>query len=149
MFSGFSVCTNSPIKWHSRGQRFGSTNSEKVKALYDRICKIAQGAALMTETQVEIVFDKACSNVLSDSVLEQLLYDSMRTVPLPQYTEQELAFAAQIKETYKGCRPGKRPVAAGGDRRRKASAGPEIPGNDHGRFCCGASAPGYQHPRLF
>lgn len=75
MFSGFSICTNSPIKWHSRGQRFGSTNSEKVKALYDRICKIAQGAALMTETQVEIVFDKACSNVLSDSVLEQLLYD--------------------------------------------------------------------------
>lgn len=50
-----------------------STTSEKVKALYDRVCKIAQGAALMTETQVEIVFDKACSNVLSNSVLEQLL----------------------------------------------------------------------------
>ena len=83
-----------------------STNSEKVKALYDRICKIAQGAALMTETQVEIVFDKACSNVLSNSVLEQLLYDSMRAVPLPQYTEQELAFAAQIKETYKDVDPG-------------------------------------------
>ena len=83
-----------------------STNSEKVKALYDRICKIAQGAALMTETQVEIVFDKACSNVLSNSVLEQLLYDSMRAVPLPQYTEQELAFAAQIKETYQDVDPG-------------------------------------------
>ena len=77
-----------------------------MKALYDRICKIAQGAALMTETQVEIVFDKACSNVLSNSVLEQLLYDSMRAVPLPQYTEQELAFAAQIKETYKDVDPG-------------------------------------------
>ncbi len=30
----------------------------------------------------------------------------MRAVPLPQYTEQELAFAAQIKETYKDVDPG-------------------------------------------
>ncbi|MCF2557129.1 hypothetical protein JQM64_06300 [Fournierella massiliensis] len=60
----------------------------------------------MTETQVEIVFDKACSNVLSNSVLEQLLYDSMCAVPLPQHTEQELAFAAQIKVTYKDVDPG-------------------------------------------
>lgn len=83
-----------------------STDSEKVKALYDRVCKIAQGAALMTETQVEIVFDKACSNVLSNSVLEQLLYDSMCAVPLPQYTPEELEFAKAIKETYQDVDPG-------------------------------------------
>lgn len=77
-----------------------STTSEKVKALYDRVCKIAQGAALMTETQVEIVFDKACSNVLSNSVLEQLLYESLCAVPLPQYTPEELEFAQTVKETY-------------------------------------------------
>lgn len=83
-----------------------STDSDKVKALYDRVCKIAQGAALMTETQVEIVFDKACSNVLSNSVLEQLLYDSMCAVPLPKYTEQELEFARAMKETYRDVDPG-------------------------------------------
>ena len=83
-----------------------STDTEKVKALYDRVCKIAQGAALMTETQVEIVFDKACSNVLSNGVLEQLLYESMCAVPLPQYTPEELEFAQKIKDTYQDVDPG-------------------------------------------
>ena len=74
-----------------------STDNEKVKALYQRVCDIAQGAALMTGTEVEIVFDKACSNILSNSVVEELLHKSMCTVPLPQYTQEELAFAEQIK----------------------------------------------------
>lgn len=78
-----------------------STDNEKVKALYERVCDIARGAALMTQTEVEIVFDKACSNILSNSVLEQLLYDSMVAVPQPQYTEEELAFALEIKKTLK------------------------------------------------
>lgn len=76
-----------------------STDSDKVKKLYERVCKIARGAAMMTETQVEIVFDKACSNVISNSVLEQLLYESMIRVPLPAYTEEELRFAAEMKKT--------------------------------------------------
>ncbi len=74
-----------------------SINNENVKKLYDRVCKIAKGAALMTETEVEIVFDKACSNVLSNSVLEKLLYKSMQETPLPTYTEEDLAFARKIK----------------------------------------------------
>lgn len=76
-----------------------SINTEKVKKLYERVCKIAQGAALMTETEVEIIFDKACSNVISNSVLEKVLYDSMVEIPLPEYTEDELKFAKKIKET--------------------------------------------------
>lgn len=82
-----------------------SINSKKVQALYDRVCKIAQGAALMTETQVEICFDKACSNVLSNSVLEQLLYESMLAVPLPRYTPDELAFARAIQDTFRQVDP--------------------------------------------
>lgn len=78
-----------------------STDNEKVKALYERVCDIARGAALMTQTEVEIVFDKACSNILSNSVLEQLLYESMLTVPQPLYTEEELALALEMKKTLK------------------------------------------------
>lgn len=63
------------------------------------------GAALMTETQVEICFDKACSNVLSNSVLEQLLYESMLAVPLPRYTSDELAFARAIQDTFRQVAP--------------------------------------------
>lgn len=78
-----------------------STDSEKVQKLYDRVCKIAKGAALMTETEVEIRFDKACSNVLSNSVLEEVLYQSMTSVPFPVYTKQELDFAKEMKKTVK------------------------------------------------
>ena len=74
-----------------------SVSNEKVKKLYDRVCKIAKGAALMTETDVEIVFDKACSNLLSNSVLERLLFESMKEVPLPTFTDEELAFAKKMK----------------------------------------------------
>ncbi len=76
-----------------------STDNDKVKKLYDRVCKIAKGAALMTETEVEIVFDKACSNVLSNSVLEDLLDKTMHQVPLPTCSEEEITFAKEIKKT--------------------------------------------------
>lgn len=76
-----------------------STDSEKVKKLYERVCKIAKGAAMMTETEVEIIFDKACSNVISNEILEKVLYDSMKKIPLPFYSEQALEFANEIKKT--------------------------------------------------
>jgi aminobenzoyl-glutamate utilization protein B len=39
--------------------------------------------------------------VVSNSVLEEVLYQSMTSVPLPVYTEQELNFAKEIKKTVK------------------------------------------------
>lgn len=53
---------------------------------------------MMTETTVEILFDKGCSETLSNSVLEGVLYESMKRVPLPSYTAEELAFAREIKQ---------------------------------------------------
>ncbi|WP_304206343.1 amidohydrolase [Fusobacterium perfoetens] len=76
-----------------------STDTEKVKKLYERVCKVAQGAALMTETEVEIIFDKACSNVISNSILEDVLYETMKEIPLPNYSEKDLEFAEKIKKT--------------------------------------------------
>lgn len=76
-----------------------SITTEKVNKLYERVCKVAKGAALMTETEVEIIFDKACSNIISNSVLEELLYNSMLETPMPTYTDNELKFAADMKKT--------------------------------------------------
>lgn len=76
-----------------------SITSEKASALYERVCKIARGAAMMTETEVEIVFDKACSNILSNSVLEQLLHDKMVEVGAPNYTAEEIEYAKHYAET--------------------------------------------------
>lgn len=77
-----------------------SISTEKVLALYERVQKIAKGAALMTETDVEIVFDKGCSNVVPNGVLENVLYESMQRVGVPEYTAEELAYAQQFTNTF-------------------------------------------------
>ncbi len=65
-----------------------------------RVDKIADGAALMTETSYEKVFIDGCSNTVPNSVLEELLYKNMKDTPTPSYTEDELDFAKKIKSTY-------------------------------------------------
>lgn len=48
-------------------------DTRQMQDLYDRVVKIAQGAALMTETDLEIEFDGACAEVLPNEVLETTL----------------------------------------------------------------------------
>ena len=76
-----------------------SKNNEGVKDLYERVVKIAQGAALMTETELEIQIDKACSDVMPNSVIEQVLYESMLKVGVPSYTEEEREYARNFAKT--------------------------------------------------
>lgn len=76
-----------------------SVDSDKVRHLYERISKIAQGAALMTETKLDISFDKACSNTISNRTLENLLYECMKETPLPDYTEEDFKYAGEFKKT--------------------------------------------------
>lgn len=76
-----------------------SESVEKAKALYKRIEKVAQGAALMTETEVEIKFQKACSNVISNAVLEDLLHKNFQKAGAPEYTDEERAYASRFIET--------------------------------------------------
>lgn len=76
-----------------------STNTEKVSKLYERVVKIAQGAALMTETELEIEFNKACSNSISNSVIEKVLYESFIKTGVPEYTVEEREYAKKFSET--------------------------------------------------
>ena len=52
---------------------------EEAKAVFDRVNKIAQGAAMMTETEVEMVFDSACANYIpnKEQEYEQRYYNSL------------------------------------------------------------------------
>ena len=45
----------------------------QVKELYERVNRIAQGAAMMTDTRVEIEFIKACSNTVLNTELLKLM----------------------------------------------------------------------------
>lgn len=67
------------------------------KALLARVDKIAQGAALMTETEVASRQIDGTSSTVSNHVLEQCLYDNFRRLPLPEYTPAEWDFARALK----------------------------------------------------
>lgn len=45
--------------------------------LYKRVQNVAHGAALMTDCQVEIVFDKACSNLVPNTTLCRVLHEKL------------------------------------------------------------------------
>jgi aminobenzoyl-glutamate utilization protein B len=67
--------------------------------IYQRICDIARGAALMTGTEVDIDLASALSNVIPNTTLEQVMYDNFVKLGTPSYTDAELHFAEAIRET--------------------------------------------------
>ena len=67
--------------------------------LVGRVHKIAQGAALMTETSVEMRIISAVSNVLDNTPLEQTLHRIMEELGPPHFDEADKAFAAKIQST--------------------------------------------------
>lgn len=70
--------------------------------LQERVDKIAQGAALMTDTRVEKKFIDGLADTVSNHVLERVLYDSYRQLGVPAHTEEELAYTDQLARTYPG-----------------------------------------------
>lgn len=73
--------------------------NHQVQEIFERINKIAQGAALMTETELTIDFSKACSNIVNNRVLEKQMDANLQAIPTPVYTEEELAYAKKINDT--------------------------------------------------
>ena len=64
----------------------------------ERVDNCARGAALMTDTTVDIELVASCSEMKVNRVLTELYYDAMTRVPTPAYTPEELDFAKQITE---------------------------------------------------
>ena len=72
----------------------------KAKALLARVDNIAKGAAMMTDCTVTMQQLDGTANTLSNTVLEQLLQRNFEEVKLPEYTQQELAYAAALRATF-------------------------------------------------
>ena len=68
--------------------------------VYERIQKVAQGAALMTETRVEVAFNGACSSLLNNHYLADLHFEAMKEVGPIEFTADEIDFAKAINEHY-------------------------------------------------
>lgn len=101
------VQASAEVKYIIRGPKVSM-----VQSAYERINKIAQGAAMMTETQVEIIFEKACSEQLINQNMNDVLQANLEAIPLPEITQEDLAFAQSVRETTgRPIKPGSSPIA--------------------------------------
>ena len=83
-----------------------SETVRKAKELLHRVNNIAQGAALMTDTQVTTRQIDGTASTVSNEALEQVMYENMQQVPIPAYTQEELAFAQALHDTCPAALPG-------------------------------------------
>ncbi|MGD2201179.1 MAG: amidohydrolase [Candidatus Bathyarchaeota archaeon] len=72
---------------------------DQVDHIHDWVLKIAEGAALMTGTRLEVEFLGGIYNKLPSKTLSGVVLDNMREIGAPEYTEEELGFAKKIGET--------------------------------------------------
>ncbi len=73
---------------------------EQVEEVYARLQKVAEGAALMTETSFDITFLTGCYNTIQNDVIGQVLLDCIHEVGVPQWDAAEQEFARKIIASY-------------------------------------------------
>ena len=67
--------------------------------VYERLIKIAKGAAMMTDTEVEIEYLGGCYERLPNSTLSDLLQQALEEAPREAWTQDELQFAHELNAT--------------------------------------------------
>jgi aminobenzoyl-glutamate utilization protein B len=73
---------------------------EEMWNLVGRVKKIAEGAALMTETKVEIRQLSGDANLVGNRPLEEALYRTLQRLGGPGFDEADRAFAREIQKTF-------------------------------------------------
>jgi len=73
-----------------------SPRMREVLPLVRRVVDVAKGAALMTGTQVEWEVLHGCHDVLPNSVISDVLYDNLKSVPLPVFDAADRDLAAGL-----------------------------------------------------
>ncbi|MBX4936993.1 MULTISPECIES: amidohydrolase [Rhizobium] len=66
--------------------------------LVARVRKIAEGAAMMTETSVVVQIAGGSSNIIPNNVLQEVMYDNMSRIGPPRFDEADITFAQKLRE---------------------------------------------------
>lgn len=69
-----------------------------VDAVYDRVVKCAEGAAIMTETEFKEELLGCCYNTMPNMYMCNLAQEIMHEVPPPVYTQEEIKFADELNK---------------------------------------------------
>jgi aminobenzoyl-glutamate utilization protein B len=73
-----------------------AARTEDVHQLFERVRQIAQGAALMTGTSVEMVFDRATSAIVPNRPLEEAMQEEFERIGPPPFDAADHAFADRL-----------------------------------------------------
>lgn len=79
-----------------------SPETEQVEEISERVYKIAEGAAKMTGTTFETEFDSSSNSLIISDTISKVLYDNFEAIGTNTYTEEELAFAKEIQQSFDG-----------------------------------------------
>ena len=72
---------------------------EGVEDAYERMIKVAKGAAMMTETGFEIEFMGGCYPTLNNRVLVNTIHQCMTEAPRENWTADETTFASELNKS--------------------------------------------------
>jgi len=70
---------------------------EDVEHNFAWLKQIAEGAALMSRTKVEVQIDTDCHEIIENRPLADLIYKHLKQVGPPKFTQEEQAFARRIQ----------------------------------------------------
>lgn len=76
-----------------------AVDAEAVRALRARVDRIAQGAALMTDTEMTKRVVAADANLITIPTLQAIANEAMHDIPLPVPTEEDIAYGKALQET--------------------------------------------------
>jgi len=68
-----------------------------VEEVYARILKIAEGAALMTDTGCDVYFNSGVYNYICNRAIAKVLHRNLEYVGAPQFTAEEQEFARELQ----------------------------------------------------
>lgn len=74
-------------------------HKRQVESIFSRVKKIAEGAALMTETSVEVEFQGAASNMIPNTVLANVMQKQLENTKPLQFSREDYQFAKEIYDT--------------------------------------------------
>ena len=88
------------VQSHAKvGYMIRATDAEGVRELLGRVNKIAEGAALMTETEVVSEVTSAYANLITIPTLQRVANEAMQEIPVPVPTDEELEFGRALQAT--------------------------------------------------
>ena len=73
---------------------------EGVDKVYRRVLKIAEGAALMTETTHKVTFRTGMHGMLTNRTVAELVYKNLNYVGIPSFTPEQQQFAKSLQKAF-------------------------------------------------